>query len=297
MKSIIKGTVPADFSSKSLQDFLRYDLRLSSALIKKAKRIENGITVNGKLAFTNSTVLENDKVEVIIETDNEKSENILPCEIPLNIVFEDEYMLVVDKDGGVPTHPSLNNYDISVAGAVMNYYQKQGKNFVFRPVNRLDKGTSGLMIIAKNPYIHEMLKKQLHTGNFVREYKALVCGIIEGCGTVNAPIFRADNSIIKRAVDERGVYAVTHYRPIEVFKDKTLLSLKLETGRTHQIRVHMQYIGHPLYGDFLYGSEAEDLKRPALHSSEISFLHPISNKHLCFSSPLKHDIETIIKRR
>ena len=295
MKSVVKGIVSQEFSGKSLNDFLKYELQLSSALIKKAKRIENGICVNGKLTFVNEKVNLGDKVEVIIETDDEKSENIPLCDIPLDIIFEDEHLLVINKQGKIPTHPSLNNYDVSVAGAVMNYYKKQGLNFVFRPVNRLDKGTSGLMVIAKSPHIHELLKNAMHTGELSREYFALVCGNVENDGTVNAPIFREDNSIIKRMVDSRGVEAITHYTVVKRFNDKTLVSLKLETGRTHQIRVHMAHIGHPLYGDFLYGEEREDLSRPALHSYKLTLKHPMNQEKLEFQIPLEKDIEKILK--
>ena len=280
MKSVVKGVVSKEFSNKPLLEFLKFGLNLSSSLIKKAKRIENGILVNNKLCYVNQIVYENDAVIVTVETEDEKSENIPFCDIPLNIVYEDEDLLVIDKDGGIPTHPSLNNYDISVAGAVMNYYKKQNINFVFRPVNRLDKGTSGLMIVAKNPHIHELLKKQMHSGDFLREYLAIVCGV--------------DNSIIKRVVDVRGVNAITHYESIKVYNDKTLIKLRLETGRTHQIRVHMAYIGHSLYGDFLYGKEADNLKRPALHSYKIVLKNPITNERLEFISPLKDDMKNIL---
>ncbi|MBQ4155356.1 MAG: RluA family pseudouridine synthase [Clostridia bacterium] len=295
MKSVIKSVVTKEFDGKTLNEFLKFHINLSSSLIKKAKRIEKGITVNGKLTFVTENVKINDRVEVIIETDDEKSENIPLCDIPLDIVFEDENLLIINKQGNIPTHPSLNNYEKTVAGAVMNYYEKQGLNFVFRPVNRLDKGTSGLMVIAKNPHIHELLKNAMHKSEFSREYLAVVCGKLEKNGTVDAPIFREDNSIIKRMVDARGVSAVTHYSVEKVYGDKTLVSLKLETGRTHQIRVHMAYIGHALYGDFLYGEERNDLSRPALHSYKITLKNPLNNEVLEFFSPLPKDIEKIIK--
>ena len=296
MKCVLKKEVKAEFSSKTLLDFLKYEMKISSALIKKAKRIENGITVNGELTFVNEKVFTGNFVEVIIETDEEKSENIPLCDIELDIVFENDDFLVIDKQGNIPTHPSLNNYDVSVAGAVMNYYHKKGQNFVFRPVNRLDKGTSGLMIIAKNPHTHELFKNALHSDGFVREYLAVVCGKLENDGVIDAPIFREDNSIIKRMVDSRGVRAVTHYKVVEVFEDKTLVSLKLETGRTHQIRVHMAHINHALYGDFLYGEEREDISRPALHSHKIILKNPIDNKVYEFISPLKSDIKKIFEK-
>lgn len=294
MKCVLKKTVSSEFSNKTLLDFLKFDMRLSSALIRKAKRIENGITVNGVLTYVTARVNIGDLVEVCIETDDEKSENIPTCSLPLEIVFEDENMLVINKQGGVPTHPSLNNYEKTIAGAVMNYFEKQGKNFVFRAVNRLDKGTSGLMIIAKNPHFHELMKNSLHTGDFVREYLAVVDGILSSDGRIDAPIFREDNSIIKRVVDLRGVKAITHYKVIKNYSDKSLVSLRLETGRTHQIRVHMSHIGHAIYGDFLYGKEEENLNRPALHSYKISFKNPMTNELKEFICPLPKEIKNIL---
>lgn len=279
-----------------LGEYLKNEMNISSTLIKKAKRIENGITVNGELKFTNTFVNFGDTVEIVIETDEEKSENIPLCDIPLDIVYEDEFLLIINKDGNIPTHPSLNNYSVSVAGAVMNYYKKLGKNFVFRPVNRLDKGTSGLMVIAKNPHIHELLKQKLHSDEFEREYIALVKGVLSKNGTVDKPIYRENGSIIKRTVDMRGAPAVTHYEVIEKYFDKTLLKLKLETGRTHQIRVHLSYIGYPIYGDFLYSTEEEDIKRPALHSYKLSFTHPVNGEKMIFEVPIKEDILKVIEK-
>lgn len=295
MKSSIVTTVGSN-KALLLSDYLKKEVGLSSTLIKKAKRIENGITVNGEPRFTNSFVKSGDTVEVIIQTENEKSENIPLCDIPLDIVFEDEYLLIINKDGKIPTHPSLNNYSASVAGAILNYYKNRGENFVFRPVNRLDKGTSGLMVIAKNPHIHEAFKRKLHSAEFKREYLALVKGIITEKGTIDKPIYRQDGSIIKRTVDIRGVRAITHYEVIENYSDKTLLKLQLETGRTHQIRVHLSYIGHPIYGDFLYSTEEKDISRPALHSFRLSFTHPVTNKKMNFEAPLKEDILKIIQK-
>lgn len=291
MKSVVKGKAK---NQQSLYSFLKNELGLSSSLIKKAKRIENGILVNGELKFTNVVVNKGDLIEVTIQTSDEKSENIPLCDTPINIAFEDKYLLIINKDGEIPTHPSINNYAVSVGGAVLNYYKKQGKNFVFRPVNRLDKGTSGLMVIAKNPQIHELLKKSLHSGDFKREYLAVVCGNLQGGGRIDKPIYRADKSIIKRIVDDRGSSAVTNYEVVKNYGDKTLIKLNLETGRTHQIRVHLSFLGHPVYGDFLYGKSAKDINRPALHSYKINLTHPVTKKRISIEIPLKDDIKKIL---
>ena len=290
MRTVFSQIVDKQFAGKTVKEFLAQKMLLSASLIKKAKQTENGILVNGEHKFVTHTLLEGDKVEVLIETENERSQNIPSCEIPLDKVYEDEHILIVDKSGNLPTHPSLNNYEKSLAGAVMNYFDKQGLNFVFRAVNRLDKGTSGLMIIAKNAHIHELFKLQLHTNEFVREYKALASGKIERDCTIDAPIMREKESIIKRIVHPSGEKAVTHLTVQKVFEDKTLIKLRLETGRTHQIRVHLSHIGHALVGDFLYGEETDEISRPALHSQRIEFIHPITREKMVFESDLPKDI-------
>lgn len=294
MKTIIRQTVDKEFSGRSVKDFLAHKVLLSASLIKKAKQTENGILVNGEHRFVTHLLSENDLVEVLIETENERSKNIPSCDIPLKIVYEDEHLLIVDKQGNLPTHPSLNNYEFSLAGAVMNYFDKKGVNFVFRAVNRLDKGTSGLMVIAKNAHVHEMLKKQLHTNDFLREYQAVASGKIQKDCTINAPIMRENESIIKRIVSASGERAVTHLAVEKVYDDKTLIRLRLETGRTHQIRVHLAHISHSLVGDFLYGDESDKISRPALHSCKIEFIHPVTKEKMSFFSPLPNDILNIL---
>ncbi len=295
MRTVISQTVDKEFTGKTVKEFLAHKILLSASLIKKAKQTQDGILVNGEHKFVTHTLSEGDRLEVLIETENERSQNIPSCEIPLEKVYEDEHILIVDKPGNLPTHPSLNNYEKSLAGAVMNYFDKQGINFVFRAVNRLDKGTSGLMIIAKNAHIHELFKKQLHTNEFVREYKALASGKIECDCTIDAPIMREKESIIKRIVHPSGERAVTHLSVEKIFDDKTLVKLRLETGRTHQIRVHLSHIGHSLVGDFLYGEETNEISRPALHSQRIEFLHPITRQRMMFESELPDDILNLMK--
>lgn len=294
MRTVIEQRVDKEFSGKSVKDFLKNKLSISLSLIKKAKQTENGILVNGEHKFVTHILHENDLVQVLIETEDERSQNIPSCDIPLDIVYEDESILVVNKQGALPTHPSLNNYDKSLAGAVMNYFDKQGLNFVFRAVNRLDKGTSGLMLIAKNAHVHELMKNQLHTESFVREYLALASGKIEKDQTIDAPIMRETKSIIKRIVHPDGECAITHLFVKNVYDDKTLIKLRLQTGRTHQIRVHMQHIGHSLIGDFLYGKECEKISRPALHSYHLEFVHPITKEKMSFESALPNDIQNLI---
>lgn len=245
------------------------------------------------------------------------SEKILPISLPLNIVYEDEDILVLNKPADMPIHPSLNNYENTLANGVAFYYQTQNSPFVFRCINRLDRDTTGLTIIAKNRLSAGILSEQMSRREISREYIAILDGIgLPEHGTVNAPIGRADGSTIERCVDHRnGEHAVTHYQveKMNPSRNLTQIRLRLETGRTHQIRVHMAYIGYPLAGDFLYNPsvttsatgkstdkeavtcpDAYTISRQALHAQKLSFTHPITGEHLVFEAPLPEDMERLL---
>ena len=245
------------------------------------------------------------------------SEKILPISLPLNIVYEDEDILVLNKPADMPIHPSLNNYENTLANGVAFYYQTQNSPFVFRCINRLDRDTTGLTIIAKNRLSAGILSEQMSRREISREYMAIVDGIgLPEHGTINAPIGRADGSTIERCVDNRnGEHAVTHYQveKINPSRNLTQIRLRLETGRTHQIRVHMAYIGYPLAGDFLYNPsvttsatgkstdneavicpDAYTISRQALHAQKLSFTHPITGEPLVFEAPLPKDMERLL---
>ena len=225
------------------------------------------------------------------------SENIVPTDIPLDIVYEDEDVLVINKPPNMPTHPSMGNYENSLANGVMYYYKSKGEERVFRAVNRLDKDTSGLMAVAKNSYIHARLGEEIQKKELKRKYMCIVCGDVERDGTVDAPIRRADGSVINRIVAPDGQRAVTHYRVIKRYGEYTLLEMKLETGRTHQIRVHMAYIGHPLVGDWLYGTEDHNIaKRQMLHSCYLCFTHPITGQIMEFKDEMAEDMRAFIEK-
>lgn len=291
MKRQLCKIIPPEYDSKSVNAYLRRELHVSGSLIKQMKKRANGIVLNGEAVYVNHTLKSGDELRILVGFDDEPYSDIPPNNLPLAIVYEDEDLLVIDKQAGCPTHPSLYHYEDSIAGAVMAHF---GGKFVFRAVNRLDKGTSGLMVIAKHAYAHEQLKKLLHTDGFIREYLAVADGILDGCGEINAPIARCGESIIKRTVSSNGENAVTEYMSIKSDGCRSLVKLRLKTGRTHQIRVHLSHIGHPLCGDFLYGNECDDIDRPALHSYKISLVHPISSKRLELESPLPDDISKLI---
>ena len=225
------------------------------------------------------------------------SENIVPTDIPLDIVYEDEDVLVINKPSNMPTHPSMGNYENSLANGVMYYYKSKGEERVFRAVNRLDKDTSGLMAVAKNSYIHARLGEEIQKKELKRKYMCIVCGDVERDGTVDAPIRRADGSVINRIVAPDGQRAVTHYRVVKRYGEYTLLEMELETGRTHQIRVHMAYIGHPLVGDWLYGTEDHNIaKRQMLHSCYLCFTHPITGQIMEFKDEMAEDMRAFIEK-
>ena len=220
------------------------------------------------------------------------SENIIPVHLPLNIVYEDEDILLINKPADMPVHPSINNYDNTLANGIAYYYKLQGKPFVFRCINRLDRDTTGLLIIAKNALSASILSNQMKKREIHRTYLAIVSGIPEKeANTITAPIARKENSAIERCVDfMNGEHAVTHYQTVASKEDYSLLKLSLETGRTHQIRVHAKYIGNPLLGDYLYNPDFSKIQRVALHSYRLNFMHPITEKLMSFSAPLPKDM-------
>lgn len=258
------------------------------------KKMQESILVNGKWEYVNYRLKNNDMLTIHIK-ELESNDKILPIPLPLPIVYEDEDILVIDKPSNMPIHPSINNYDNTLANAVVYYYHSQNIPFTFRCVNRLDKDTTGLTIIAKHMVASGILSDMVSRREIHREYLALVEGCISGEGTINAPIAREGDSVIKRQVDyENGERAVTHYKVVSQINDTaTLVSLKLETGRTHQIRVHMSHLGHPLLGDDLYGGNLDDILRQALHSHKLVFQHPITKEEMCFVSELPDDMQKI----
>lgn len=221
----------------------------------------------------------------------EGSENIIPTQMNLNIIFEDDGLLILDKPAGIAVHPSILHYDDSLSNGVKFYFDNIGLRRKIRPVNRLDLNTSGLIVFAKNEYIQECLIQQMNSQVFKKEYIAIVSGRFDKpSGTINLPIARNDNSIIERCVSSAGQEAVTDYCVLKEFENYSVVKCSLKTGRTHQIRVHMSAIGHPLLGDTLYGVSSPLINRQALHSYKISFVHPVSHENLEFVCDLPDDM-------
>ena len=255
----------------------------------------NNVVINGQWVHMNRKLSAREVLTVNISEDN-FSEKIPPVKMALDIVYEDEDIIVINKPAGLPIHPSLNHYEDSLANGLAYYYESQGKPFIFRCANRLDKNTSGLTVITKHLVSANILSTMVKNRQFHREYYAIVRGTLaEKTGTIDAPIGRVDDSIITRQVDfENGERAVTHYEVIKENNGHSLVSIHLETGRTHQIRVHFKYIGHPLIGDHLYNPDFEYMNRQALHSHKIEFTHPITGSPMSFVADLPTDMQFIL---
>ena len=292
MKRIFSYTISAEYDNCTLLSYLK-DKQYSSQIITHLKRTENGILLNGIWGRVRDILHTNDILTINLIEDS--SENIVPTNLPLDIVYEDEDILVVNKAADTPIHPSQGNYDNTLANAVVYYYYQKGESFTYRCINRLDRDTTGLLIIAKHMYSASLLSEMVSRREIHREYLAIATGEVPGSGTIIAPIGRVDGSTIERHVDEeQGDYACTHYRKLAYNNGYSLVALKLETGRTHQIRVHMKHIGHPLPGDFLYNPDYSVIRRQALHSHKLSFKHPITGKNMKFTAELPEDMKSII---
>lgn len=280
---------------QSINQILKQKFKISARLQHKLITSKQ-IFLNGNQADSRIAPQINDVITVNLDF-NEESENIIPTPIPLNIIYEDEALLILDKPAGIAVHPSISHYTDSLANGVKYYFDTIGLKRKIRPVNRLDLNTSGLIVFAKNEYVQECLIQQMQTNEFKKEYLAIVHGIFENVqGTINLPIARKENSIIERHISENGQEAVTHYEVLKTSNDLSLVHCILQTGRTHQIRVHMSAIGHSLVGDTLYGSDFSDsITRQALHSYKISFIHPISHQIVSFTSELPDDIKSSIE--
>ncbi len=291
----LKYSVTVNDNCKSIKDILLSCVHISHRLLITLKR-ENAIFLNGMPAFVYQNVCTGDVVSVSFDYIEDNS-NIVSREIPLDILYEDEWLLIVNKPAGIPVHPSILHYEDSLSSGIKFYFDSINLHKKIRPVNRIDKDTSGLVVFAKNEYIQEALIKQMQTGTFNKEYIAIVEGFFDDdkkSGTINAPIARHKDSIIQRCVSDDGAPSVTHYEVIKEAQMQgikfSVLKCKLETGRTHQIRVHMAYIGHPLLGDDLYGGNVSLINRQALHSYKISFMHPITKQNVQYKGSIPKDI-------
>ena len=291
MERIFEYQITAAEEGRKIGDFLR-EKGYSRHLLRQLKETEDGLLRNAQPTFTTVALKAGDRIRVRLLEKAEGSEAIMPAPLPFEIVYEDEDLLVVNKPADMPIHPSFQNHGNTLADALTWHYQQHGEDFVYRCINRLDRDTTGLLIVAKHLLSASILSDMVGKREIHREYLAIVKGIPPENGTISAPIGRKKGSAILREVNfETGEPAVTHFARLEIRNGLSLVSLKLETGRTHQIRVHMGYIGCPLSGDYLYYPECSRISRQALHSHRLSFLHPITGKALSFTAPLPEDME------
>ena len=291
---ILAVTVSSEQAGSTVRHILKAQLRFSSHAISRLTRAERGIMVNGQRARTTQILQAGDLLEVEAGDHRPPRATVIPGDWPLPVVWEDGHLLVVNKPAGMTSHASnFLPQTPTVAGALA---WQRGVDFIFHPVNRLDKGTTGLMVIAKSGYVHDLLRRALHTERFYREYRAVCVGCpVPESGTIHAPIGRDPASVVARQVRADGSPAVTHYQVLRQVGDLSLLRLIPETGRTHQLRVHMASIGCPLAGDWLYGTEdAELIARPALHSYALRMIHPVTGQALSLTAPLPPDLERLL---
>ena len=285
---MLEFLVDKDFEKQTVGRYLRTYCSVSARTLAKLKRTEGAILLNGEPVRAIDFVKSGDKISIDIPTG--VSEGIVPVKLPLDIVFEDKYIIVLNKPPFMPVHPTKVHQEDTLANALAFYNENKGESFTFHAVNRLDRNTSGLVIVAKDRHTAFVMSQR----EIIKYYTAFVMGKISDIGTINAPIALSDNSKIVRTVTPHGKPAITHFEPMEQKENFTILKLNLETGRTHQIRCHMSYIGHPLLGDDLYGGSLEFINRHALHCGYVSFKHPITNEFLELTADLPDDMKGLL---
>jgi len=274
---------------------LRRALGLSGTVIRRVKWLEDGILLDGARVHTNVRAAAGQRLSVRV-ADGALRSGMIPVPGPLDIVYEDGDLLVLNKAPGVPCHPGPGHYCDTLGNYIAYYYKEKGIQADYHPVHRLDRGTSGLLVVAKHPHAQEVLKGRLHTPEFRRVYLAVCDGVPDPpAGAVDAPIGPVPGSLMARRVDPAGQRACTHYQVLKTGRGRALVRLELDTGRTHQIRVHMAHLGCPLTGDFLYGVEDPALiPRPALHAAELTLRHPVTGIRLHWTLPLPSDMKALL---
>ena len=289
MRRIEHVIIPAENGLRA-DTVLREAMRVSGSVIKHVKRLPGGILLDGKQIWTSCPVSTGQTLSLLVG--DLESSGAKPCPGPLDIVWEDEDLVILNKPAGIPTHPSPTEVNHTLGNFLSYYYKEKGIPFVFRPVNRLDAPTSGLLAVARHAHAHSLMKEQLHTPDFRRRYLAVCDGAPSPAeGVIDAPLGRDETSRFKRMVRPDGAPSRTRYRVLGQREGRALVELELETGRTHQIRVHMAHMGCPLTGDFLYGREDKSvIGRAALHSHRLDLVHPITGERLSFTAPLPEDM-------
>lgn len=289
----LKWIIPKNKVGFTVLEYLRDEKQLSRRMLKQLKRTENGILKNGVHITVRGRLCLGDELSIALE--EAVSTHMEKENIPLDILYEDDDVLVVNKEPGMLTIPTRTENTGTLANAIMNHYARLGLPYTVHIVTRLDRETSGLVLVAKHRYAHGLLAKEQKSFAIKRMYEALVIGQLDNvAGSIKKKIARDPDSIIKRKVMESGQSAITHYEVTEATDFYSKLLLCLETGRTHQIRVHLAAIGHPLIGDTLYGNPKSEFPRQALHCKELHFRHPFTNEKICIKAELAKDIQAFM---
>lgn len=292
----MKRIIPTKYDGILLREYLHAGLLFSSRLIKRIISTGGKFIINGNEVTVRYRLKSDDHLQIIFPKE-QRSPSIVPENLPLQILYEDDALLIINKPAGMPSMPSSLHLRGTVANRLLAYYDANDLHYTVHIVTRLDRDTSGLMLIAKHQYSHSLLSQMQRHKLIDRTYEAIVHGIVENPdGTINKPIGRKETSIIERIVTEKGQEAVTHYHVLNRYETHTYVNIRLETGRTHQIRVHFSSVGHPLLGDDLYGGKQDLIKRQALHCSKIAFNHPMTDEEIVIDASLPADMKNLLTK-
>lgn len=290
----MEWTIDKEHQGMIIRDFLQ-DVHSFSRRMVVAIKFDGGkMLVNGSAETVRYRLVTGDRLTIIFPPEK-KGYHMTPEKMPLDIIYEDADILVIHKKAGIATIPSSHHQSGTIANGVLAHYEERGIPYTVHVVTRLDRDTSGLLLIAKHRHSHSLIAQSQINGQVKRSYKAIIEGRLgQKQGVITANIGRKEGSIIERTVTERGKKAITHYQAVSETPRHTLVDVQLETGRTHQIRVHFSHMGHPLAGDDLYGGKQDDMSRQALHCSHISFEHPVSKEMISFEAPIPEDMKRLM---
>lgn len=294
MSNNLKYQIDEKSDGLKIVEYMTQVLQLSGRFTRTASK-EKRIMLNGKKVYMGDRLKQGDFLEVVVN--KEENQDIMPEALSIEVIFEDEDLIVVNKPPFMLVHPTTNHSSGTLANGLLHHFKENGETCIVRLVSRLDRDTSGLVLVAKNTFAHMNLAKAADENRLIKYYRAIVHGCLEPReGTIDLPIGKPTEQAIKRCVCERGHRSITHYQTIQSCEKASLVQLTLETGRTHQIRVHLSHLGHPLFGDTLYGDEEQgEINRQALHANQLILPHPRTGEMLNLMSALPEDMNTLLE--